>query len=191
MDGEIPVTMHTRQARLALDFKALHAQPGLLLLAGAWDATSTRVYELAGFKAIGTSSAAIATSQGYSDGQHMSLHRNLSVAQTIVECTELPVSIDVEAGYSREPAEMADVARAVIATGAVGINIEDSIGAPDSLVDIKTQSNKIRCFRKSSDELGISLFINARTDVYLQHDTAARGQLDETIKRAGHYAFLR
>jgi len=187
MDGKKPVTIHARQVQLALHFKALHAQSDLLLLAGTWDATSTKVFERAGFKAMGTSSAAIAASQGYADGQLMSLEKNLSVSQTIVECTDLPVSIDIEAGYSQDPAEMADVARAVIATGAVGINIEDSIGAPDSLVDIKAQSNKIRCLRKSSDELDISLFINARTDVYLQHDMTASGRLDETLKRAGHY----
>jgi len=187
MDGKSSVTLHAGQAQRAIDFKTLHAQPGLLLLAGAWDAASAKIYALAGFKAIGTSSAGIASSLGYPDGQQMTLQQNLSVARTIVECMDLPVSIDIEAGYSQQPNDMTDVAYAVIATGAVGINIEDSVGGAESLVDVNYQSNKIRYLRKAADELGISLFINARTDVYLQQDTTATGRCSETIRRAGHY----
>ena len=114
-----------QQKQMADDFLALHHTPTILLLPNAWDVASAKVFELEGFKAIGTTSAGIAATLGYPDGQRMSLIENLEVVQRMINHTTLPVSVDIEAGYATSIAGVVKAAQAVLDVGAVGLNLED------------------------------------------------------------------
>src|SRR5580704_11081569 len=129
--------MKKTQTELARDFLELHRGKKILVLPNAWDVASARIFEDAGFPAIGTSSAGVAFSLGYPDGQKIRREEMLAVVRRIAEAVDVPVTADVEAGYGSTPEEVADTAREVIAAGAVGMNLEDGDeGRPDFLVNI-------------------------------------------------------
>lgn len=114
----------------ALDtrFHQLH-QEGLLILTNVADATGARLVEHAGGKAVATSSAAVAWAHGYPDGNTLPLERLISTVESIARVIQVPLSVDIEAGYSDDLGRVAEVVDAVLAAGAVGINIEDGSGA--------------------------------------------------------------
>lgn len=159
------------QIQKANDFLALHHAPSLFILPNAWDVVSGKIFELEGFKAIGTTSAGIAATLGYADGQKMSLEENIEVVQRIVSSTTLPVSADIEAGYATSVEGVVKAADAVLNVGAVGLNLEDGTGNPFTpLFDKDLQQEKIKAIREMSITKGIHLVINARTDVFLVCD---------------------
>ena len=152
------------QAAKAIRLRALHHGPELLVVPNAWDCASARVFEEAGFPAIGTTSAGVAFSLGYPDGQRIRPEEMLRAVKRIANCVKVPVTADLEAGYD----DPAITTAAVVEAGAVGLNLEDlDNGAPDVLVDIDEQVERIRTVRRAGDELGVPIVINARTDVYL------------------------
>lgn len=142
-------------------FLALHAAPAPLLLTNAWDAASARLWQELGAPAVATSSAAVAWSRGYADGGVLPQPELLSSLAAIVRVTSIPVTADIEDGYSDDPQVVGRLASEVAATGAVGINIEDGAGSPDQL------AAKIQAIRVALR--GTPMFINARTDVYLRN----------------------
>ncbi|MCA1899864.1 MAG: isocitrate lyase/phosphoenolpyruvate mutase family protein [Chloroflexi bacterium] len=175
------------QRQKAQDFLELHHASSILILPNAWDVASAKVFELEGFKAIGTTSAGIAATLGYADGQQMSLVENMNVVRRIVKNTFLPVSADIEAGYANSTEGVVEAARAVLDVGAVGLNLEDSTGnAQIPLYDQFFQQEKIKAIREMSIDKGIRLVINARTDAYMLSQNSADG-LRETIKRGNAY----
>lgn len=120
----------TRPNPAAADaFHALHAQ-GLLILPNAWDAGSARLVESLGAKAVATSSAAVAWSHGYPDGDFLPLERLVATTTAIARVLRVPLSVDIEGGYSDQPAAVGDVVARVIDAGAVGINLEDGGADP-------------------------------------------------------------
>ncbi len=124
------------QRARAIRFRDLHAAARPLQLANAWDATSARVLAAAGATAIGTTSFGIALNDGVWDGEQLPVERALAVAAAIASAVEVPVTIDLEAGRGRTAADVQRSVAAVIAAGAVGINIEDGIpGQPGTLRD--------------------------------------------------------
>lgn len=133
----------------------------MLVLANVWDCASARIIEQAGFPAVATTSAGIAFSLGYADGQFISPSEMLSVARRIAGSVQVPVTADVEAGYQ----DAAATAAAVIDDGIVGVNLEDIEG--ETPVDIQTQVKRVQAMRKIGEEKGVPLVINARTDIYL------------------------
>lgn len=146
-------TLHAR-------FVALHDAVHPMLLPNAWDAASARLWEAAGAPAVATSSAAVAWSLGHADGGALPRADLLGSLANIVRVCSVPISVDLEDGYGDAPEEVAELAQAVAAVGAVGINIEDGVAAPELL------AAKIRAIRT---RLGRTpLFVNARTDVYLR-----------------------
>lgn len=176
-----------KQKQKADDFLALHLAPTILILPNAWDVASEKIFELEGFKAIGTTSAGIAAMLGYADGQHMSLAENMEVVQRIVNNTTLPVSADIEAGYATSIEGVEKAANAVLNVGAVGLNIEDSTGDPNTpFFDIALQQEKIKAIREMSVANGIHLVINARTDAIMNNDDAPQN-LWEAIERGNAY----
>jgi len=176
-----------RQKEKADGFLALHHAPTILILANAWDAISAKIYELEGFKAMGTTSAGISSTLGYADGEKMTLAENLEVVQRIVNGTTLPVSADIESGYSATVEGVARAAEAVLNAGAVGLNLEDGAGNYSlPLLDKSLQQEKLRAIRKLAVARGIRLVINARTDVYLADDIS-RHSLREAIDRGNAY----
>jgi 2-methylisocitrate lyase-like PEP mutase family enzyme len=163
-------------------FRRLHAGPDVLLLANAWDAGSARLVASLGARAIATSSAAVAWTHGYPDGNALPLDRLLATVRAIQRVIEVPLSVDVEGGYSPEPAVAAENIVAVLEAGAVGINLEDGRSPPDLLVA------KIAQVRKAAASRGLDVFINARTDVYLANLAAKPARVEESIVRARRYA---
>ena len=175
------------QKRKADDFLALHHAPAIFILPNAWDAASGKIFEIEGFKAIGTTSAGISSTLGYADGQQMSLAENMEVVRRIVKSTPLPVSADIEAGYATSIEGVVKAARAVLDVGAVGLNLEDGTGdSAAPLFDKTLQQDKIKAVREMADAGGIRLVINARTDVYLADD-ASTHCLRHAIDRGNAY----
>jgi 2-methylisocitrate lyase-like PEP mutase family enzyme len=162
-------------------FRALHAGGAVLVLANAWDAASARLVELAGGKAVATSSAAVSWAHGFADGEHLGREAVLTVTRELVRAVRVPVSIDLEAGYSAEPASVAALAHDVIEAGAVGVNLEDGSDAPELL------AAKIVSIKKAAAAMGADVFINARTDVYLRNLVPAERAVEETLRRARLY----
>jgi 2-methylisocitrate lyase-like PEP mutase family enzyme len=164
----------------AARFRRLHER-GLLILANAWDASSARLIASLGAKAIATTSAGVAWSHGYADGNILPVRLLAATVAEITRVVDVPVSADVEAGYSDDPAAAAEAVGAVIDSGAVGINIEDGAGDPD-LLRAKIERAKNTAVRRNVD-----LFVNARTDVYLKSLVPAERCLEEALARAELY----
>ena len=176
------------QAEKAHKLLALHVGPRILVLPNAWDVASARIFEDAGFPAIATSSAAVANSLGYPDGQKISRDEMLEVVARIARAVSVPVTADMEAGYGKTPEDLAQTAVAIIEAGAVGCNIEDLVNEGSrQLFPIELQQRKIRAMVEAAKKLRVHLVINARTDIYLEEvgDPAARA--DRTIERLNAY----
>ncbi len=176
------------QREKAEHFRELHHSPHILVLPNAWDAASAKVFERAGFSAMATTSAGIAASYGYPDGEHISRGEMLEAVDRITRIVAVPVTADMEAGYGTMPEQVAETARLVLEAGAIGMNLED--GTPDKvhpLVDLALQVEKIRAIRQMADAFGVPMVINARTDVYERLDRNDRTLLDQTIQRGNAY----
>jgi 2-methylisocitrate lyase-like PEP mutase family enzyme len=166
------------QVARAARFRELNMN-GRLLLPNAWDAASARVFEHAGFQAIGTTSGGIAYARGFPDGETIGRARMLDEIQTIVEAVDVPVTADIEAGYGGAAADVAGTVAAVLDLGAVGVNIEDRIyDSAARLYGIDEQTSRIEAARTEADRRGIHLVINARTDTFL---LALGSDLDERM----------
>jgi 2-methylisocitrate lyase-like PEP mutase family enzyme len=176
------------QAELAGQFLELHHGPSILVLPNAWDVASARIFEEAGFPAIGTTSAGVANSLGYPDGQKIPRKEMLAVVRRIAEAVEVPVTADVEAGYGTTPEEVADTAREVIASGAVGMNLEDGVdGKPDLLADMSMQKEIILAVLAVAAASRVSFVLNARTDIFLNGIGPQETRLARTIERLNAY----
>jgi len=163
-------------------FRNLHAGPSPLVLPNAWDAGSARMIESLGAKAIATTSAGVAWARGYPDGDALPADQIVAIAREIARVIRVPLTVDVESGYSDDPAAVAQlVGRLVVASGAVGINIEDGAGKPELLC------SKIQAARKAAARENRDLFINARTDVYLRGLATGPAAVDEVVRRARLY----
>ena len=162
-------------------FRALHYDNELLLLPNAWDPGSARLIESLGAKAIATTSAGLAWSRGYPDGDALPIEQLFTATRDIARVIRVPLSIDIEGGYSDDPAVVAQVLSGIIDAGAVGINIEDGAGSPDLLCA------KIEAARCSATRAGADLFINVRTDVYLRAMANGYAAVREVIARAELY----
>jgi 2-methylisocitrate lyase-like PEP mutase family enzyme len=171
-----------KQKTKADAFRAMHRGSHILLLPNAWDAASARVFEQSGFAAIATTSAGIAFTLGYPDGQHVSRGEMLAVIRRIQVAVEVPVTADVEAGYGDRPEDAARTARDVIETGAVGMNLEDATGNPQRrLFDLSLQLERVKAVREAARE--VPMVLNARTDVYLLQLDAPEKRYDAALRR--------
>lgn len=164
-------------------FRAMHRGAEPLVLANVWDVASARILEEAGFRALATTSAGIAFTLGYPDGQKISREEMLARVSRIARAVKVPVTADVEAGYGIRPEDAAQTARGVIEAGAIGMNLEDGTDQSGQLVDLSLQLEKIRAVREAALKSGVLLVLNARTDVYLDQVGAAETRYDETVRR--------
>ncbi|SPJ32121.1 isocitrate lyase/PEP mutase family protein [Kushneria phyllosphaerae] len=162
-------------------FRNLHDE-GPLVLANVTDAGSARIVEARGGRAVATSSAALAWSWGYRDGHQLPLELLEASVRAMARVLTVPLSVDIEGGYSDDPDEVARVVEAVVAAGAVGINLEDGHASPEILC------RKIAAARRVAERHGVDLFINARTDVYLKALVPPEQRLSETLTRADFYS---
>ncbi len=159
------------------EFRAMH-RGRLLLLPNVWDVASARVIQQAGFGAIATSSAGVAFSLGYPDGQRISRKEMLEAVRRIATAVSVPVTADVEAGYGNRPEDAARTAQEVLAAGAVGMNLEDATGDPQQpLLELALQVERVKAVRE------LPVVLNARTDVYLLEIGPPEKRYDEALRR--------
>lgn len=176
--------MKPTQAELGRKFLELHQGPKILMLPNAWDAASARIFEEAGFPAVASSSAGVAFSLGYPDGEKISREESLGAVRRIAAAVEVPVTADLEAGFGSTPEEVADTARAAIAAGAVGMNLEDGIeDKPGYLADLTRQEEIIRAVLEATASAGVPFVLNARTDIFLNGVGPAESRLARAIER--------
>jgi len=129
----------------------------------------------------------IAASLGYPDCQVITLSEMIQVITGIVNAVQVPVTVDIEAGYGNNLNEIIDSVKKIIATGIVGINIEDSLELSPMLIDEMEFCERISAIRALSDSLGFHLVINARTDSFYTSSGSQREKLSESIKRGNKY----
>jgi 2-methylisocitrate lyase-like PEP mutase family enzyme len=178
------MTAMEEQKRKAEAFRAMHRGPKILLLLNVWDVAGARIFGEAGLSALATTSAGIAFAHGYRDGQKISRQEMLAMVARIAGAVPVPVTADVEAGYGDRAEDAALTARAVIASGAVGMNLEDgSSDATHPLAEISLQLEKIAAVREAAATAGIPLVLNARTDVYLKQVGAAQERYGLAVER--------
>ena len=176
------------QKGTAEKLRVLHAA-GMLVLPNAWDAGSAAVIALAGAQAIATTSGGIAWSLGRCDGQRLTRAEMIERVREIVAAVTIPVTADIEGGYGLRPEDVASTVEAVIAAGAVGVNIEDSRAPGGALFDPAEQAARIQAARAAAVSAGLpQLFINARTDVFLYGIGAPEARLDDVLARSFAYA---
>src|SRR5215813_2102279 len=174
--------MNETQIAKAEAFRKLHHGGETLVLLNCWDAGSARIFELAGARAIATTSSGLGNSVGYPDGQKIPRDQLLNAVRQITRVVKIPVSVDLERGFSSDPAQVAEFVWSVIEAGGIGMNIEDGPDDPDLL------ASKIKAVRKLTGERGFPFFINARADVYLRGICPEEKRFDETIRRIHLYA---
>lgn len=168
-------------SKSAAAFRALHQHATPLRLPNAWDAGSALQIAQLGAKAIATTSAGVAWSLGYRDGNTLPISEYAARTASIARVVEVPLSVDVEGGYADDPATVADNVARLIDAGAAGINIEDGAGAPLLLC------RKVEAVRNAAERAGVPLYINVRTDVYAR-GLAPQGQrASEVLARAQGY----
>jgi 2-methylisocitrate lyase-like PEP mutase family enzyme len=168
----------------AVDFRLRHRGIGVLLLPNAWDVASARVLEEVGFSAIATTSAGIAFSLGYPDGQRISREEMMARIGRIARAVQVPVTADVEWGYGSTAEEIARTTREVIETGAVGMNLEDTSGRADQpLLPLEQVLEKIKAVRETAAALRVPIVVNARTDVYLLEGGNPDADYAEAVRR--------
>lgn len=179
---------HDTQRIKAEAFRAMHDRSRILVLPNAWDAMSARVIEEAGARAIATTSAGLAFSVGYPDGEVMPRDEMIAAIARIARVVTVPVTADIESGFARDAREVAETVRRVIAAGAVGINLEDAIhGGPPALYDLEIAVERVRAAREAASSSGVPIVINARTDVYLLAIGEADTRFDQAVRRANAY----
>lgn len=176
------------QVQKAEELRKLHHGPRTLVLPNVWDVASARVVEELGYPAVATSSAGVAFALGYPDGQRVSRDAMLEVVARIARSVRVPVTADMEAGYGTTVEDMAETAKALVAAGAVGLNLEDVTGDTESSqVETELQVRKIRMIREVSAKLGVPLVINARTDIYLMPIGPEATRFERTVERLRAY----
>lgn len=168
-----------------MSFKELHQQNTPLIICNVWDVPSVKVAEKLNFKAVGTSSAAIATMLGYEDGEQMSFAELTYIVKRILDNTKLPLTVDIEAGYSDDAQEIADHIKTLFELGVQGINIEDSYVLKErSLINADEFAKKLSEIKKALTKAKIKTFINVRSDSFL---LAKDNALEESLKRIELY----
>jgi len=172
------------QNNKAIQFRQLHRGPAVLILPNAWDVASARIFEDAGFPAIATTSAGIAFSLGYPDGQRIPREEMMARIGRITRAVHVPVTADVESGYGSDPQDAADTARDLIEMGVAGMNLEDASGRPGQpLSSLELAVEKIKAAREVAMQLRAQLVINARTEIYLLPGGNPDADYSEAVRR--------
>src|SRR3954447_17842142 len=140
-----------------------HCQP--LVMGNCWNAHSAKLLENNSYKALGTSSAAIANSLGFDDGENISFDELFFVVERIVRSVKVPVSVDIETGYSENVNQVISNIGRLYYAGVVGINIEDS--QQGKLNQVNAFSEKLNVIKKHLEKQNMKMFVNARTDSFL------------------------
>jgi 2-methylisocitrate lyase-like PEP mutase family enzyme len=178
------LTNQQEKARLLHD---LHRPGAPLVLANVWDAASARLVEEAGAPAVATASASVCWTLGARDGG--GLDRDRAIAQTalIASAVALPVTADLEGGFADTAEGVGETVTALVATGAVGVNLEDAAPDGSGLRPVEEAAARIAAARAAAEAAGVDVFVNARTDVYMLGVGEPEEQLGLAIERALAY----
>lgn len=167
-----------------ISFKSLHQEEEPLLLGNVWNVQSAKVFEKEGYRALATSSSAVAMSLGYEDGEQMSFEEYFYIIKRIKESVFIPLSVDLEGGYGDTGERIAANIVKLLEIGIVGINLEDTYvvdGKRELLnrdIFIEKLSNILSLLKERRSEV----FINIRTDPFL---LGMENALEETLNRVG------
>jgi 2-methylisocitrate lyase-like PEP mutase family enzyme len=166
-------------------FSQLHRQATPLLLGNIWDVHSAKVFEANGYKAIGTSSMAVAKAWGYEDGEKLPFETLLQLAKRVVEVVHIPFTVDIEGGYSRNIDGIITHINQLHDIGVAGINLEDTIaGATRQLQPVEVFQKTLSTVADHISRNNLNLFLNIRTDGFLLGMPTA---LAETLTRINSY----
>jgi 2-methylisocitrate lyase-like PEP mutase family enzyme len=158
------------------------------LLPNAWEAASARIFEAAGFSAVATTSAGVAYTAGYPDGEVIPRDDMVTIVRWIARSVQVPVTADIESGFGGSPREVGDTVRMVIEAGAVGINLEDTIhGAERQLYDLPLAVERVRAARAAADAAGVPIVINGRSDVFLLGIGEKASRFEHAVRRLNAY----
>ncbi len=171
------------QSRKAEYFRALHRGEKLLILPNAWDVPSARIFEDQGFPAVATSSAGMITSLGYPDGESIGRREFLAAVGRISGALTIPLSVDLVSGFAGNRRELSATIRAILQTGAIGINIEDFTHGTGKLIPLDRQLEKIETVRRTGELMGIPIVVNARTDALRFAEGYQEAKMREAIRR--------
>lgn len=174
-----------------MNFKELLEKNDVIVECPVWDAPSAKIAEKLGFKVAVTLSSVFADMFGYEDGKQLSFEELKFMLERIAKNTSLPLSVDLEFGYSEDPLIVAEHIKDLSRIGVVSVNLEDSrlIGAP-RLIDAKVNAEKIAIIKRKLLDDGIETFINARIDTYYLQvlcGVETPNLLDETLCRIDLY----
>ncbi|MDH7448470.1 isocitrate lyase/PEP mutase family protein [Aquimarina sp. 2201CG14-23] len=174
-----------RQIQYAKQFQELHHNNQLLVLPNVWDVGSAKIFEKSGFKAIATTSAGIAYSMGYPDGEHLTIDDLETLTRKITQRIDIPLSVDLEKGYADNAEQVKYNARKLIKAGTVGVNIEDGNNTERPYLDeLSLMQEKIKALSELKKEIGIPFVINARSDVFWLQIGNENDRLKLAIERA-------
>src|SRR5437764_11505649 len=141
--------------------RSLHVSGAPLLLPNAWDVASAGAVVAAGFPVVATTSGGVAAALGYEDHEHAPADEMLAAAGRIGRSVDVPVTVDAEAGYGMEPA---DLIAALHRIGAAGCNLEDTDHATGEQRDPTRHSHWPRAVREAASDGEYGLVINAARD---------------------------
>ena len=177
------------QIEKAKDFLSLHQSRELLILPNIWNPIGARILEAKGYSAVATASAAVSSSLGYKDGERIKFSTLMDVLTRVASSVEIPVSADIESGYADSISSLKENINQIIASGVVGINIEDSLKEEGVLRPIEDQCKRITAVRETAEEHNIHLVINARVDCFLSGTFQTNEEkIEETVIRAKLYS---
>lgn len=166
-------------------FRQLHHNATPLLIANVWDANSAQVFEAQGYAAVGTSSAALANTYGFQDGESLPFEAIVDMAKYIVRAVQIPVSVDIEGGYGRTASEIAENIERLFDVGVVGVNLEDTVPHQSRyqqpVADFQRILNETITLLQHKN---VALFVNVRTDAFL---LGLPNALEETLQRVKAY----
>jgi len=180
--------LQTQQAKAKL-LRDLHHKGQMLVLPNIWEPLGAALLQDIGYPAIATASASTAYTNGYEDGENIPFNELLNLLTKIAASVHVPVTADIESGFSNIDEGLEENIRLLIRAGIVGINIEDYDKTTNSLFPVEVQCKKIALIRKVADAMEVPLFINARADVYIVANDEADNKdlLQETLKRGQAY----
>jgi 2-methylisocitrate lyase-like PEP mutase family enzyme len=164
--------------------RALHRPGRPLVLPNVWDAASAGVVAAAGFPALATSSAAVAASLGWADGEQLPPDEMFAAVGRVAHVSDLPLTADIESGYGLGAEQLVE---RLLAAGAVGCNLEDSDPSTGRLRPIEEQADRLARVREAATAAGVGLVLNARVDVFLPRVQGVEDRVGEAVRRGRRY----
>lgn len=177
--------MSLTQKEKAEVFRQQHTAEKMLMLPNVWDTLTAKLISRMGFPSLATASIGMAVANGYHDGEHIPFDHLTLIVSNIAMSVDLPVTVDLERGFSENLRLLKDNIKRLLDAGAIGLNIEDGIDHGKIITSIKEQCLKIEAIREAGIEYGVPVVINARSDFYFQPQQT--DTIDKVIERAKAY----